>query len=109
MKKQKQAKIEREAHVSVEDVIRAIGIRLVMWSRVIADTDPNESYEAFALIREEMLTHSEVLSVILKCFPVLLNAARFQLPPTIGAQVIPNPLIDHKAEKDTPNMGDVPF
>jgi len=91
-----------QAVLRLKDLIASTGIQLVLWSKVIESTDPNESYAPFAQMAEDMLTHSEVLALVEEQFPVLAEHMRIKLPPHIGAVAIKNPLRVRDSEDPLP-------
>lgn len=92
MRKAKVRDVEVGAVIPLSEVIAATGIQLMIWAELIDKTDPNESYEPFSKMQDEMLTHSEVLAEIAKQYPKLSRSMKIHLPADVGVIRVKNPL-----------------
>ena len=99
--KKKLVKVEEVTVVTVRHVLESLGIELVMWGKVIDETDPNEAYEPYAEMRDAMIANSEVILAVLRAFPKLLRAMKLPVPEGMAVYVIPNPL-NESVEQDIP-------
>lgn len=99
MKREDKAQPDLLTEINGDDFLSSIGIHLILWSTLIDTVDPNESYEPFARMREEMRLQAEVLAVMISKFPRILKRMKWQPPEDVGVERVENPL---RALKDEP-------
>lgn len=78
--------------VRVADAITTLGVSLVLWAKIIDETDPNEAYSVFSSMKDDMLAHSEVCHCMLQAYPKIFKAMKFQLPDGMSVTTVENPL-----------------
>jgi len=117
MKRKKPNTFRPLNEIKLKDLTAACGVQLLIWAKMVQEIDPNDYYEPFMEMADDMLVHSEVLTLIEKQYPVMSNHMTIKLPDHLTAVTIRNPLREQESEDPLPfdkgstsdNMGDVPF
>lgn len=95
--------------LNVLDIITSLGINMLVWARILDEIDPNDSYETFMEIRDEMRLVSEVLAAVEITHTPILTELRLTLPSHIGAEVRSNPLSNYNEKRQYIEGDDIPF
>lgn len=109
MKKVEIKQDETDTRTTVMELVESLGIQLVVWGKLIEETDSNDAYTDYDEMKEEMRSYAVLLHHLAKMYPRILRKMGYRLPDGYIVTTVDNPLYDPKAKEDDPDMGDVPF